>query len=325
MVLDASEMTFEGLAPSNYAARVILAASEDETFCLVQESTGLGYYNYNPENGVMSISANEGKVIRKGDMLHVFNISELGDGLKMVIDGDEGHVRLVEMGGGDFALTYEGDETLTSAGVVELPIRFEDILGEQVDLANEMLAGVIPVMGQLTSGRSGVAPIDATYIYSWEGGRKHYLTNEASQHKLAGLLSGDIANCNIAENVDVVKPNAAAENIDTDVAKAVVEKEFKPVTQVPQVKASASKATSVVSYLTKDIGLSQKVVAGRVSFVGDVGGQNVLISALDNRIPVKANLFGVVVNDGEQVDVKKLDLIGKIDEIIENNVSQLKM
>ena len=322
MVLDATEIKFDNLTPNDYSARIVMAATEDETYCLVQEKKGIAHYSYNPETGTMVIKAHKGRDFEHGDLLHYFDFSALGDGVTIDVQPEDSPVRIDNLGNGQFEFTYIGEGSIEDEHTIEIPVNFLDFNQNPID--SSVVAENVPLMGEMTSRMNGVAPIDASYIYSWKGGRKHYLVNEASQEKLALMFSGSVIRhdaTKVNSNTHNQIQNTQSAKIENKTVQGEAPEPSKPVTKMP-VKPTVNKPTSNVVKLLMSKGFkAQPVPKLGMSYVKGA----VVVAPSDNKIAVNANIFTVsILGNDEWVKVNKVDLINDFEGIIRDSVAQLK-
>ena len=325
-VVEKTDVSFVGLTPNNYSAQMVMAVTEDKTFLLVKEDSGLAEYSFNDATGDMVIKVKEGKTIRNGDLLKVLNIDSDGD--FNFLDGSG--LSVIRTNDGKFGVIYDGLEPISDGFEFRTRIMNYDAVEDNL---KQNIIESLGYMGDFSGNSPGVSPVDAQYIYTWSGGRRHYLENPESRQKLKILFSGnrlrrDMVMVDQIEN-DQIQHQIAERNIMEEVqSMEPVGNEVKPVT-IPEKKESlGSNRLQHMQMLLKNKGFSKGLTSIDEFCVCkqlDSGGVCIVTSGNNKKLPI-TNIFNITIStdmnleNGETQNCSLDELEDKIDNILKNGV-----
>lgn len=350
ILVDRAELRFPELLPG-YVPRIVMAVTDNRTFLLVQEDTGLADFSFEPETMEFSFMVKPNKTIRPGHVLHRIRLDEANVSARemdnVAVDFEMGsRVSLIRENENNLTIVYDGPEMITGGGIVtaRLQSHNQDRLSEMV---LDRLSQAIPTEGLIDDGRGGSAPIDATYIYSWEGGRQHYLANPDSQNRLQRLFTSlrnggayEIAapvareqniNAPQRENVQPLPPVIPVVNHVPNEADEKPKPVTKGVTR-PNAAPAKQKANPIL-LMSKELGFQKGMSQGVFCMhkQNEDGNFVVVKSATNSPLPVTA-AFSVALKediDSEesivQVEVSSGDFETTIRELLDSRQNARKM
>lgn len=193
--VDASTMEFVGSGLPGYKPKVLMALSQDETFILVEENSGIADYTFDAETGDMTITAKGDQTIQNGDLLTEFTVPAGGMGDDVRKNG-----RVISSLGNISVQTKnraDGSKTLSLYYTKKEPLQpgetVRDALTPNFNNGSRLLFDVaknhIPPTGVMDAGKGGNAPLDAKYIYKFPGGVRHYQKNPKDVTKLTKVFT----------------------------------------------------------------------------------------------------------------------------------------
>lgn len=306
VVVDKSDISFNGLTPNNYSAKIVMSVTEDRTFLLVKEDSGFASYNYNAQTGDFIARVKPGKTINNGELLKVLD-KPVGDEFNF----NEGSgLSVIRLENNEVGIVYDGYQPLTEGHEIRSRIENFYTLNENMKLN---LEAVIGTFGDFSGREKGVSPVDAKYIYSWEGGRQHYLDNPESQRKLSQLFSQSkiVADMQFNDNrVEDIRNNNRVEEVMPREETNINEEQIEGVTpsiKTPESKASGRPSNGRVSHmvmLLRDFEMS-KGLCDETEFCAwkalDNGLNLIVTSASSKKLPISSQ-FKVGVSDSMNTD-----------------------
>ncbi len=317
--LSSKKVTFPEMLPG-YTPKIMFAVSEDETFLLVVENTGLADYSFDAEEKEIIITAKGGKLISNGDLLEVITLdkADLEDAdLDAVVDFSSEYLSLMPAQSDDenkvvFNLYYSSPDPFDDEGLIQSQLISRSETPGALALRDAIAAKFDP-LGSLDAGRGGNSPLDGRYIYSWPGGRQYYAQNPNSMTKLAELMSGEGA-------LEIRMGRLAREQQEQTIENAPEEPQGQPadIAQVPQIPAAEPvvQRLRIQSPTTSAKHLTSKTKSGSIRplsilrathgfVVRDIPSQSGGFQEKAAVLEKEGSIFVVTPTDGKKLPIAK--------------------
>lgn len=298
-VVEKTDVTFTGLTPNNYSAQMVMAVTEDRTFLLVKEDSGLAEYSFNDETGDMIVSVKEGKTLNNGDLLKVLPFQSEED--FNFLDGTG--LSIITMNDGNLGIVYDGAEPVHGGHEFRTRIMH---YGDLPHALKNSITESLGYMGDFAGKSAGVSPVDAKYVYTWEGGRRHYLENPGSRDQLKALFSGNRVQRNMVFENNQIEADEVYPQLEEHPAPDVVNIEtVRPVTR-PEVMddgQSNNRKLPHMQMLLKNKQFVKGLTAADELCVFKVlpdGNLCIITSANDRKLPI-ANTFNIVISSDRDI------------------------
>jgi hypothetical protein len=309
-----------------------MSVTEDKTFLLVKEDSGFASYNYNPETGEFVARVKPGKEINNGDLLKVLPDSSLNGGEHLNFVEGTG-LSVIRLNENELGIVFDGQETLTSGHEIRSQIQNFDFLENNI---KETISEYLGQFGNFSGRESGVSPVDAKYIYSWDGGRQHYLNNPDSRQKLSQLFSDSkiMADMHFAENAISAPVEQFIEipvNEELD-QRAIVEP--KKSDETPKNMVTEKEQTSLgkpaqrpvnhMILLLRDFGMNKSLCDDGVfcAYKELNNGQNLIVTSATNKKLPMSNEFLVGISDDMKTN-ETFDRVNKedLERVLSNKIA----
>ena len=299
---------------TGYASKVVFAVTEDRSYLLVKEESQLADYSYDHTTGEIAITVNAGKTINTGDVLEVISIES--DQLSMVElmenVATSRYLDFVVVDDNKIEVVYTG-KSLNAGQTIN------DIIEISDSALGLYLNSKLDFIGELNGVNGGSSPFDAKYIFSWDGGRRHYLDNPNHLLKLGSVfgdkkIGGVPSLTNTTSNKTIVK----------------IEPEIKTVTKAEKFEHNIVKSSNPLAVMKKELGFSKGNYQGNPCFYKERNdGILIVVTSGDSKPITITKNFNVMELDNLEAEAIASECVGPdnirdyLNNIFDNN--QLKL